>query len=42
MITAPGSDPVSFMAEILATLGMSDDNLKTYLAMHAAEHRKSV
>jgi len=40
VITAPGSAPVSFMAEILSTLGIGDDNLKTYLAMHAAEHRR--
>ncbi len=40
VITAPGTAPVSFMAEILLTLGLSDDNLKVYLAMFAAEHRK--
>ncbi|MCO7569061.1 glutamine amidotransferase [Pseudomonas chlororaphis] len=41
VITAPGSAPVSFMAQILGTLGISDDNLTAYLAMHAAEHRES-
>ncbi|WP_236903667.1 DJ-1/PfpI family protein [Cupriavidus malaysiensis] len=40
VVTAPGTAPVSFMAEILRTLGISDGNLKAYLAMHAAEHRK--
>ncbi|WP_414157937.1 type 1 glutamine amidotransferase family protein [Pseudomonas sp. BNK-45] len=41
VITAPGSAPVSFMAQILGTLGISDANLTAYLAMHAAEHRAS-
>ncbi|MGT2493946.1 DJ-1/PfpI family protein [Cupriavidus basilensis] len=36
-----GTAPVSFMAEILRTLGISDENLNAYLAMHAAEHSKS-
>ncbi|MGA8136946.1 MAG: DJ-1/PfpI family protein [Pseudomonas gingeri] len=40
VITAPGTAPVSFMAEILYTLGIGDENLKAYLAMHAAEHRR--
>ncbi|MCE4057279.1 type 1 glutamine amidotransferase family protein [Pseudomonas sp. Au-Pse12] len=40
VITAPGSAPVSFMAQILATLGISDDNLTAYLGMHAAEHQQ--
>lgn len=40
VVTAPGSAPVSFMAEILRVMGIDDDNLKAYLAMHAAEHRK--
>lgn len=39
VITAPGSAPVSFMAQILGALGISDDNLSAYLALHAAEHR---
>lgn len=41
VVTAPGTAPVSFMAEILRTLGISDENLNAYLAMHAAEHSKS-
>lgn len=40
VVTAPGTAPVSFMAEILHTLGISDENLNAYLAMHAAEHSK--
>lgn len=40
VVTAPGSAPVSFMAEILRVMGIGDDNLKAYLAMHAAEHSK--
>ncbi|MCS4258560.1 DJ-1/PfpI family protein [Pseudomonas protegens] len=40
VITAPGSAPVSFMAQILGTLGISDDNLTFYLGLHAAEHRQ--
>lgn len=38
VVTAPGTAPVSFMAEILRTLGIMDENLNAYLAMHAAEH----
>jgi hypothetical protein len=40
VITAPGTAPVSFMAAILRTLDLGDENLNAYLAMHAAEHRK--
>ncbi len=40
VITAPGTAPVSFMAEILHTLAIGDENLDAYLAMHAAEHSK--
>lgn len=39
VVTAPGTAPVSFMAEILRGLGIADDNLDLYLGMHAAEHR---
>ncbi|POA62929.1 type 1 glutamine amidotransferase family protein [Pseudomonas sp. GW531-T4] len=42
VITAPGSAPVSFMAEILRTLGIRDENLTAYIGMHAAEHSKAV
>ena len=38
IITAPGTAPVSFTAEVLRTLGIADDNLAGYLAMHGAEH----
>ncbi|EJL06554.1 type 1 glutamine amidotransferase family protein [Pseudomonas chlororaphis] len=38
VVTAPGSAPVSFMAQILSTLGLHDKKLDAYLAMHAAEH----
>ncbi|POA98299.1 glutamine amidotransferase [Chromobacterium sinusclupearum] len=40
VVTAPGTAPVSFMAEILNTLGFGGADLDAYLAMHAAEHRK--
>lgn len=39
IVTAPGTAPVSFMAGVLQTLGMRDDNLNYYLGMHAAEHK---
>ena len=38
VVTAPGSAPVSFMAQILSTLGLHDKKLDAYQAMHAAEH----
>ncbi|PMQ11064.1 DJ-1/PfpI family protein [Janthinobacterium sp. AD80] len=38
IITAPGTAPVSFTAEVLRALGIVDDNLAGYLAMHGAEH----
>ncbi|MGK5066097.1 type 1 glutamine amidotransferase family protein [Janthinobacterium sp. RT4P48] len=38
IITAPGTAPVSFTAEVLRALGIADDNLAGYLAMHGAEH----
>jgi putative intracellular protease/amidase len=40
VVTAPATAPVSFMAEIMAALGLADDNLDFYLGMHAAEHGK--
>ncbi|MDC8757314.1 type 1 glutamine amidotransferase family protein [Janthinobacterium fluminis] len=40
VITAPGTAPVSFMAEIFRTLGQGGGELDAYLAMHAAEHSK--
>lgn len=42
VITAPGSAPASFMAEILRAAGKWDDNLQAYLSMLAAEHRLAV
>ncbi|MGB3337799.1 MAG: DJ-1/PfpI family protein [Devosia sp.] len=39
IVTAPATAPVSFMAGVLETLGLRDDNLDYYLGMHAAEHR---
>ena len=38
VITAPGTAPVTFTAAVLATLGIDDDGLKGYLALHASEH----
>ena len=38
IITAPGTAPVSFTAEVLRALGIADDNLAGDLAMHGAEH----
>ncbi|WP_199636066.1 type 1 glutamine amidotransferase family protein [Serratia sp. PAMC26656] len=42
VVTAPGTAPVSFMAAILGVFGFNDENLKAYLAMHAAEHSRPV
>ncbi|AUH51181.1 glutamine amidotransferase [Chromobacterium sp. ATCC 53434] len=39
VVTAPGTAPVSFMAEILTALDIGGADLDAYLAMHAAEHR---
>jgi len=39
IVTAPGTAPVSFMAGVMETLGLKDDNLKFYLGLHAAEHQ---
>jgi hypothetical protein len=38
IVTAPGTAPVSFTREVLRSLGIDDDNLTAYLAMHGAEH----
>lgn len=38
IVTAPGTAPVSFMAEVLAALGLADDNLAFYRGLLAAEH----
>ena len=38
IVTAPGTGPVSFMAEVLRGLGLGDANLDFYVGMMAAEH----
>jgi len=38
IVTAAGTAPVSFMAEVLAALGLADDNLGYYRRLLAAEH----
>jgi transcriptional regulator GlxA family with amidase domain len=38
IVTAPGTAPVSFMAQMLEGLGLADANLDHYLALLAAEH----
>lgn len=38
IVSAPGTAPVSFMAEVMRALGLADDNLEFYRGMHAAEH----
>lgn len=38
IVTAAGTAPVSFMAEVMAALGLADDNLSYYLGLLAAEH----
>ena len=38
IVTAPGTAPVSFMAEIMDGLGLADRNLDFYLGLLAAEH----
>lgn len=39
IITAPGTAPVSFMAEILSGLGLGDGNLGYYVGLYAREHQ---
>ena len=39
IVTAPGTAPVSFMAEIMTGLGLGDGNLDYYVGLHAAEHQ---
>ena len=38
IVTAPGTAPVSFMAEVYAALGLRDENLDYYVGMYGAEH----
>jgi len=42
VVTAPGTAPVSFMAEILEGLGLGDGNLAFYRGLLAAEHAGSL
>lgn len=37
IVTAPGTAPVRFMAEIMAGLGLADENLALYERQHAAQ-----
>lgn len=39
IVTAPGTAPVSFMAEVLRSLGKGGPDLDFYLGLLAAEHR---
>jgi putative intracellular protease/amidase len=39
IITAPGTAPVSFMAEVLDALGYANDDLHFYCGLYAAEHQ---
>lgn len=41
IVTAPGTAPVSFMAGVMETLGLRDDNLDYYRGLHAAEHTQA-
>jgi putative intracellular protease/amidase len=41
IVTAPGTAPVRFMGEILAGLGLADDNLAFYEGMHAAQFSRA-
>lgn len=41
IVTAPGTAPVRFMGEILAGLGLADDNLAFYEGLHAAQFARA-
>lgn len=41
IVTAPGTAPVRFMGEILAGLGLADENLALYEGMHAAQFARA-
>jgi putative intracellular protease/amidase len=41
IVTAPGTAPVRFMGEILAGLGLADENLAFYEGMHAAQFARA-
>ncbi|HQZ11646.1 MAG TPA: DJ-1/PfpI family protein [Devosia sp.] len=38
IVTAPGTAPVSFMAEVMKATGLADDQLAPFVAMHAAQY----
>jgi putative intracellular protease/amidase len=37
VVTAAGTSPVSFMAKVMESIGLADDNLAYYLRLHAAQ-----
>lgn len=39
IVTAPGTAPVSFMGEVMETLGLRNGELDFYIGLHGAEHR---
>lgn len=41
IVTAPGTAPVSFMAEVMSALGRNDDNLAFYVGLHARQHDRA-
>lgn len=41
VVTAGGTSPVSFMAAVMAGLGLADANLDYYVGMHAAQFSKA-
>ncbi len=40
IVTAAGTSPVSFMAKVMESLGLADDQLRYYLGLHAAQYGK--
>jgi putative intracellular protease/amidase len=41
IVTAPGTAPVRFMAEVMAGLGFADENLAFFEGLHAAQFAKA-
>ena len=41
IVTAPGTAPVRFMSEVMAGLGLADENLAFYEGLHAAQFAKA-
>ena len=41
IITAPGTAPVSFMAEVMKALGKGDQDLDYYVGLHAAQFKRA-